>query len=136
MNEAYAPVAEKGGWLGWGGTGVPVVGGMKSIDNEFLRVHLVQGELGYIVFVLICAESIRTAIAQFWRFRALEDRVFACSMLAVFTILWITLYTVFMGAQLPQFAFLLIGWGQSIVPGRTLPAPVSAPLAQPKFVIG
>jgi hypothetical protein len=136
MNEAYAPIAEEGGWLGWGGTGVPKVGGMKSIDNEFLRVHLVQGELGYILFVLICAESIRTEIAQFWRFKALEDRVFACSMLAVFTILWITLYTVFMGAQLPQFAFLLIGWGQSIVPGRTLAAPVAATEAQPKFVIG
>jgi hypothetical protein len=136
MNEAYAPIAEKGGWLGWGGTGVPEVGGMKSIDNEFLRVHLVQGELGYILFVLICAESVRTAIAQFWRFKALEDRVFACSMLAVFTILWITLYTVFMGAQLPQFAFLLIGWGQSIVPGKTLAATVAVPEAQLKFVIG
>jgi hypothetical protein len=135
MNEVYAPIAEKGGWLGWGGTGVPTVAGMRSIDNEFLRVHLVQGELGYILFVLICAESIRTAIAQFWRFQVLEDRVFACSMLAVFTILWITLYTVFMGAQLPQFAFLLIGWGQSIVPGRTLTASVAAPETQPEFVI-
>jgi hypothetical protein len=133
MNEVYAPVAEQGGWLGWGGTGVPKVAGMKSIDNEFLRVHLVQGELGYILFVLICAESIRTAIAQFWRFQALEDRAFACSILAVFTILWITLYTVYMGAQLPQFAFLLIGWGQSIVPGTTLTAPVVAPEAQPEI---
>jgi hypothetical protein len=134
MNEAYAPIAEEGGWLGWGGAGIPEVKGMKSIDNEFLRVHLVQGELGYILFLLICAESIRTAIAQFWRFRGLEDRVFACSMLAVFTILWITLYTVFMGAQLPQFAFLLIGWGQSIAPGRKLTSRVAAPEAQPEFV--
>jgi hypothetical protein len=36
---------------------------------------------------------------------------------------------------LPQFAFLLIGWGQSIVPGRTLTASVAAPETQPEFVI-
>jgi hypothetical protein len=135
MNETYAPIAEKGGWLGWGATGVPEVGGMRSIDNEFLRVHLVQGELGYILIVLICVESIRTGIAQFWRFHALEDRVFACSMLAAFVVLWITLYTVFMGAQLPQFAFLLIGWGQSIVHGRTSTAPAAATETNPKFLI-
>ena len=43
-----------------------------------------------------------------------EDRAFACSMLAVFVTLWVTLYTVYMGNQLPQLTFLLLGWGQSI----------------------
>jgi hypothetical protein len=121
MNEVYPPIAEMGGWFGWGGTGVPAVAGLKSIDNQYLLVHLVQGRLGYILFVLICAESIRTAIARLWSFRALEDRAFACCMLAALAILWITLYTVYMGEQLPQFAFLLIGWGQSLVPGKYRP---------------
>jgi hypothetical protein len=76
----------------------------------------VQGELGYILFLLITAESVRTAIACMWNLKALEDRAFAGSVLAALGCLWITLYTVYMGAQLPQFAFLLIGWGQSIVP--------------------
>ena len=135
MNEVYQPIAEMGGWLGWGPK-VPLVMGMKSIDNEFLLVHLIQGELGYILILLICAESIRTAISRLWSFKALEDRVFACSMLAAFAILWITLYTVYMGSQLPQFAFLLIGWGQSLVPRKTPTAPVSASESQPKSAIG
>jgi hypothetical protein len=131
MNKVYQPIAEMGGWFGWGPK-VPLVMGMKSIDNEYLLVHLIQGELGYILILLICAESIRTAIARLWSFKVLEDRVFACSMLAAFAILWITLYTVYMGYQLPQFAFLLIGWGQSLMPRKTSTAPVSASEAQPK----
>ena len=115
MNKVYQAVAEKGGWTGWGSGGVPETGGMKSIDNEFLCVHLVQGALGYIIFLLIAAESVRTAIAGLWTLKTLEDRAFAGSVLAALGCLWITLYTVFMGEQLPQFAFLLIGWGQSIV---------------------
>jgi hypothetical protein len=133
MNKVYPPIAEKGGWFGWGIMGFPHIRGMKSIDNEFLLVHLVQGKLGYILILLICAESIRTAVARLWGFQALEDRVFACSMLAAFAILWITLYTVYMGEQLPQFAFLLIGWGQSLVARKTPPAPVAGVKARPKF---
>jgi hypothetical protein len=133
MNEVYPPIAEKGGWFGWGVLGIPHVRGLKSIDNEFLRVHLAQGKLGYILLLLIFAESIRTAVAQLWGFQALEDRAFACSLLAAFAILWITLYTVYMGEQLPQFAYLLIGWDQSLVARKTPPAPVAGVAARPKF---
>jgi hypothetical protein len=118
MNTIYQSIAEMGGWFGWGGA-LPVVGGKKSIDNQFLLIHLRQGEFGYILLILIAAESIRTAIAGAWSFQALEDRVFACSMMAIFAIFWITYYTVFMGGQLPQITFLLLGWGQSLVPGKT-----------------
>jgi hypothetical protein len=136
MNEVYQPIAEQGGWLGWGPK-VPLVMGMKSIDNEFLLIHLIQGELGYILILLICAESIRTAIARLWSFKASEDRVFACSMLAALAILWITLYTVYMGEQLPQYAFLLIGWGQCPVAGRTSALPVTGSNAwRARFSVG
>ncbi|MGA7652299.1 MAG: hypothetical protein WBQ52_06165 [Terracidiphilus sp.] len=118
LNKAYQSTAEKGGWFGWAGA-IPVVGGQKSIDNEFLLTHLIQGEFGYILLILIAAESIRTAIARAWSFQALEDRVFACSMIAIFAIFWIAYYTVWMGGQLPQITFLLLGWGQSLVPGKT-----------------
>jgi hypothetical protein len=116
MNIAYQSVAEKGGWLGWSAGAVPQVGGMKSIDNHFLLVHLIQGKLGYILLLLITAESIRTGVMSIWRLQALEDRAFACSVLAVFVTLWVTLYTVYMGAQVPQLTFLFLGWGQSIAP--------------------
>jgi hypothetical protein len=125
---AYQSIAEMGGWLGWSASAVPTVGGMKSIDNHFLLVHLMQGEFGYIVWILIVAESVRTGVARIWTLQALEDRAFACSALAALVILWISYYTVYMGAQLPQITFLLLGWSQSITATRTS----TAPEAQPK----
>jgi hypothetical protein len=129
---AYLSVAEMGGWLGWASE-IPSVGGMKSIDNQFLLVHLAQGEFGYIVWILIVAESVRTGVARILTLQASEDRAFACSALAGLAILWISYYTVYMGAQLPQITFLLLGWSQSITAARTSTATVTAPDAQPKF---
>jgi hypothetical protein len=117
MNEQYAPIAEAGGWTGWG-LGFPRVGGMKSIDNNYLLVHLSSGLLGYISFVLIVWENLRVLLVRSWKFEGAEDRAFVFAMLAMMTVLWLTLLTVFLGAQLPQVSFLLIGWVQSMVPGK------------------
>jgi hypothetical protein len=129
----YQSIAEMGGWLGWSAGAVPHVGGMNSIDNHFLLVHLMQGEFGYIVWILIVAESVRTGVVRILTLPALEDRAFACSALAALAILWISYYTVYMGAQLPQITFLLLGWSQSITATKTSTAPVTASEAQPKF---
>ena len=134
MNDIYQSIAERGGWTGWGASGIPHLPGMTSIDNEFLLVHLGQGELGYILFLLITVESVRTAIARLWSLRALEDRAFAASVLAALVCLWIALSTVFMGEQLPQFAFLVIGWGQSIAAVKRSTAPAAIVEAHSKFV--
>jgi hypothetical protein len=48
-------------------------------------------------------------------------------------VLWISLATVYMGVQLPQIAFLLIGWGQSIVPGHTVPVVLQEASMTPRF---
>jgi len=132
MNEVYQSVADMGGWFGWGST-IPVVEGHKSIDNHFLLVHLIQGEFGYILLILIAAESIRTVIARAWSFQTLEDRVFGCSMMAVVAVFWITYYTVFMGGQLPQITFLMLGWGQSLVPGKAGTASVAEVQSRSRF---
>jgi hypothetical protein len=131
MNIVYQSTAERGGWFGWADA-IPFVQGQRSIDNHFLLTHLRQGEFGYILLILIAAESMRTAIAGAWNLRAPEERVFACSMMAIFAIFWITYYTVFMGAQMPQITFLLLGWGQSFVAGKTGRRPVAAAQSRSK----
>jgi hypothetical protein len=118
MNEAYASIAEAGGLTGWGVRGIPHIMGMESIDNHYLLVHLSWGWLGYFLFLLVAWENIRVLVMRSWQFKALHDRAFVFSMLAAMAVLWITLLTVFMGGQLPQISFLLIGWIQSMVPGR------------------
>ncbi len=120
MNDLYRPIAEQGGLWGWGMSNVPIIPGMRSIDNEFLRVWLVQGRLGQVLFILIVAETIRTLIARMLRFPLWEDRTFVVSLLAAMVVLFPTLLTVFMGEQLPQYAFLLIGWSQSVMGSRQM----------------
>jgi hypothetical protein len=117
MNETYAPIAEAGGWTGWG-LGFKSVQGMNSIDNNYLLVHLSAGLLGYSLFVLIVWENIRVLLMRSWKFESAQDRAFVFSMLAAMAVLWLTLLTVFLGGQLPQISFLLIGWIQSMVPGK------------------
>jgi hypothetical protein len=118
MNEIYAPIAELGGWTGWSVAGIPILHGMRSIDNHYLLVHLAWGRLGYILIVLIAWENIRVLLVRSWQFKASQDRAFVFSMLAAMAVLWFTLLTVFMGVQLPQISFLLMGWIQSMVPGK------------------
>lgn len=119
MNKVYAPIAEAGGWTGWSVLGIPHVQGKMSIDNHYLLVHLAWGRLGYILIVLITWENIRVLVVRSWQCKAMQDRAFVFSMLAAMAVLWITLLTVFMGLQLPQISFLLMGWIQSIAPGKT-----------------
>jgi len=140
MIELFQPTLEQGGWLGWGYKSFPhaqglgnLDNGVQSVDNEFLYVHLGQGRLGFFLLLLIAVESLRTAMVNSWRLESPEDRAFAFTMLAGMAVLWISLSTVYMGVQLPQVAFLLIGWGQSIVPGRTVPVVFEQASTNPLF---
>jgi hypothetical protein len=120
MNELYAPIADEGGWTGYGLLGIPHVRGLTSIDNHFLLIHLAWGRLAYLLFVLITWENLRVLITRTWQFKSLPDKAFAVSMMAAMAVLWISLLTVYLGEQLPQIAFLLIGWTQAMVPGKSL----------------
>ncbi len=66
-----------------------------------------------ILFMLIVWENIRVLLVRSWQLKAFQDRAFVFSMLAAMAVLWITLLTVYLGGQLPQISFLLIGWIQS-----------------------
>jgi O-Antigen ligase len=113
MNKVYPPIAEKGGWTGYGVLGVPHVEGKMSIDNHYLLVHLAWGRLAYYLFILIAWENIRILLMRSWQLKAFKDRAFVFSMLAAMAVLWFTLLTVYLAAQMPQISFLLIGWIQS-----------------------
>jgi hypothetical protein len=138
MLELFKPILEQGGWLGWGYMSYPhaqglghLANGVQSVDNQFLYVQLGQGKLGFILFILIAVESVRTPFMRSWRLQSLDDRAFAVCMLAALVMLWIALATVYMGEQMPEVSFLLIGWGQSIIPGSRVAS--EEPATQPEF---
>lgn len=119
MNDRYQPIADAGGWLGWSQLSHPIIPGMASVDNEYLLVHISFGWIGFGIFLLIAFETNRKLIAQIWKRQSEEDQVFAVSLLSAMAVFWIAIYTVYMGEQLPQFAFLLIGWSRSFMPSES-----------------
>jgi hypothetical protein len=133
MIERYQPILRQGGWLGGGLLSHPLVPGMSSIDNEFLLIRLAYGNSGFIIFLLIAAETFRRLISQCWRLKAKEDQAFAIALLGAMAVFWISIATVYMGEQIPQVAFLLIGWSGSILPGSTLAAAAPAEDVRSKF---
>ncbi len=133
MNELYQPIVKQGGFLGWSVLSHPVLPGMFSLDNEYLLIHLAYGDCGYILFLLIAVETFRRLILRSWTLQAPEDQAFAIALLAAMAVFWITISTVYMGEQLPQIAFLLIGWSQSVLPVSTGPVVATGDAVRPRF---
>jgi hypothetical protein len=111
---SYKPIIETGGWLGWGVLSFPKVLGQPSIDNYYLLVQLSQGKAGLYLFLLIAAESLFGAARAAFTFRARESRYFAFVCIGALAGLFFSLYTVYLGEQVVQVCFLLIGWSQSL----------------------
>lgn len=117
--ENYKPLVEQGGWLGWGFVSRPKIHGQESIDNQFLLMQLQYGRLGLILFVLIGVDTCWRLIKFTWVFKRREDLCFAFCLLAAMVAVWSTIASVFLGEQLPQITFLLIGWSQSLREGSS-----------------
>jgi O-Antigen ligase len=110
----YKRITETGGWLGWGALSFPKVPGQSSIDNNYLLVQLSQGKIGLYLFLLIAAESVFAAGRSAFTFRARESRFFAFVCVGALSGLFLSLYTVYLGDQVVQVSFLLLGWSQSL----------------------
>jgi hypothetical protein len=110
----YKRTTEKGGWFGWGALSFPKVAGQTSIDNYYLLVQLGQGKVGLYLFLLIAAEALFAAGRSAFTFRARESRYFAFICIGALAGLFLSLYTVYLGDQVVQVCFLLIGWSQSL----------------------
>lgn len=131
--ENYKPITEEGGWLGWGYLSHPIVGNQVSVDNQFLLVQLGQGRLGLLFFVLIGADTFWRLIRFTWKFKKREDFCFAFCLLAAMAAIWSTIATVYLGEQLPQITFLLLGWSQSLQESQSMDGNGAAEAATGKF---
>ena len=128
--DEYKPYVAKGGLFGYGVVARPVVPGMFSIDNAFLNIQLVQGNLGLWMFVLMGAESLLAACLAARRATQRTDVYFAICICGVMAGLLLCLATVWLGPPMNVLFFLLLGWSQSLRQtesgGVMLPQPVTA----------
>jgi hypothetical protein len=115
----YTPVVQAGGFWGWGETQFPIVHSQVSIDNEYLFLGVTRGYLGLTVFLILIADAIFTLIRTGIRFRNREDRLFSFCMVGVLAGLLFAITTVYLGNQMYDMLFLILGWSQAI--GKKIP---------------
>jgi len=111
---AYGPTLEQGGWLGWGLLSTPAQPGMTSVDNHYMLTQLSQGKLGKYLLQIIAVESILTLVIFATKFRNKESQFLVFSMMGALAGTFVAMTTVYMGEQLPQILFLVLGWSQSL----------------------
>jgi len=112
--EEYQPVLQAGGLLGWGALSHPVVMGLGSVDNNYLLIQLNQGTLGLYSFYLIALESVFGLTMCAIRFKTRESQFLVFSLMGALIGTFLALYTVYLGEQVPQVLFLLLGWASSL----------------------
>jgi len=133
MLDRYRPIVQQGGWLGQGTLSHPVVPGMFSIDNEYLLIHIAYGHAGYILILLVGAETLRRLIVSSWKLKAREDQGLAVAILGAMAVFWVSIATVYMGEQVPQIAFLVIGWSGSVGVGPGIAGDALEEATRPRY---
>jgi hypothetical protein len=128
--DEYKPFIEKGGLFGYGVVDRPVVPGMFSIDNAFLNVQLLQGNLGLWTLLLCGLEALLAAFLAAYRSTQRVDIYFALCMAGGMAGFLLAMTSVWLGPPMFQLYFLLVGWSQSLretqTVGEMLPQPANS----------
>lgn len=104
-------------WTGWGRTGLPVIEGRRSIDNEYLFSALRNGLLIpflelFIMFYLLY-RLFKRGLKHDKEFN--EDTTFAFCLIGIFITLGISLFTVYMGLQIEPLFFMMVGLAEGFL---------------------
>lgn len=135
----YKPFIDEGGLWGWGtpltmyhGT-YSWVPSQPSVDNEYIRIAMLQGYLGFLVFVTMLGLCILRLIRLCATLQSRDDVIFAYCVLGVIVSASFTLTTVYLADPMNQILFLFFGWSESIRSTQAL-ATQTVPVRTRQFV--
>lgn len=104
----YIEVIKESPWKGYGKNGVPVVRGQKSVDNQYLFISLLHGVFAMGLFVAITLYIIFRLFIYGWKHPPDHQAGQLSWVLIGCAGTWfVTLATVWMGAQSEQMVFLV-----------------------------
>jgi hypothetical protein len=116
MIEDYIAVVEERPVWGWGRSSFPVVGGMRSIDNEYLLLALNCGELALFFFVAIISWTIARLVLFCRSHHGSQfPGSIGLALLGIHVLIVISITTVYLGGQTYQLFFLLLGWSEALI---------------------
>jgi hypothetical protein len=110
----YTPYVEKAPVMGWGTIDFPKVKGMESIDNEYLLLAVTQGFVGLGLFSLLCIRAVWRLTWLGLKTKDMEERVCSFTLLAILIGVMVSISTVFLGTQVQQIFFLVLGWTEAL----------------------
>ena len=125
----YKPIVEKGGLFGYGVVEKPTVAGQSSIDNAYLFLQIIQGNLGLWMFLLLGVESLLAVYKAARRSTDRSDILFVLCIGGGMAGFLLALTSVYLGGPMYPLFFMLVGWTQSLrqtqTAGAMLPQPVN-----------
>jgi hypothetical protein len=114
--EKYMDIVHERPLWGWGRHNFPIVGGMPSVDNQYLLLALTHGEYALTGFVLILAWMItRLIVFCVPRHGSVFPGSLALTFLGIYVIVIVSVATVWLGAQTEQMLFLITGWSEGLI---------------------
>ncbi|MGY6631123.1 MAG: O-antigen ligase family protein [Wenzhouxiangella sp.] len=123
---AYADIAAEKRWFGWGLTAWPQVPGMPSIDNYYLLLLLMHGQVGLGLFLALVGSLLirlfRRGLAEPLADPAGSSLSFTLASLLVVYI--VSVATVYLGLQAVPMLFLIAGWAEGFLRQAPDQAPV------------
>jgi hypothetical protein len=108
----YMPYVEEAAPFGWGRVHTPRLAYMPSIDNHYLLLAVVQGYVGLAVFLITLCEAVMTVVGSAKAARTAEERAFAFTMFGGIAGIAVSIAMVYLGMQLHQLFYFLIGWSE------------------------
>ena len=108
----YMPYVQEAAPFGWGRVHTPKLAYMPSIDNHYLLLAVVQGYAGLGAFLMILGEAVLTAVAAAKAADTAEERAFAFTMFGGVAGIAVSIAMVYLGMQLHQLFFFLVGWSE------------------------
>ena len=111
----YLDIAKAKAWEGWGLTKWPKVPGMPSIDNHYLLVMLMHGQITLICLVYLLLGTMLRLLIHSLKHPppARSGASLSFTLASVFLGYTVAIGTVYMGEQTIPLLFMLLGWAES-----------------------
>ncbi len=115
--EQYVQYIWQKPYFGWGSQNLPLIKGIRSIDNQYLYLALKNGLVQVAIFVFLIAwmmvrlylRGIKTHL------KSKLDSTLSFTLMTIFFMYAVLLVTVYLGLQIEIIFYLLIGWSEGLL---------------------
>jgi hypothetical protein len=123
----YVDIAKEKAVWGWGLTKWPKVLGMPSIDNHYLLLFLMHGEIAFSCFLYIIIGTMVRLLAYSVKIPPppRSGASLSFTLASIYLGYMVAVATVYMGGQTVAMLFMLTGWAESYMLSRSVDYPPS-----------